>query len=138
MKSPEHAAVGGVVGTVAVATLFPTTPLATQAALWVAGLLFSVFVDLDHFLIARLMTGDWTNLRRAVSDLRVGFVDQEEVFADLSDERALQRYRLLSHHLIGGVLVGASALVDARVSVLVAVLLYAHLLGDLVRDAELA
>jgi hypothetical protein len=137
MKSPEHAAIGAVVAAVGVAAVFPAASLATQAALWAGGVLLSVFVDLDHFLIARRMRGDWSNLRLALSDPRAGWIEQERVFADV-DEDTLQRYRLLSHHLIGGVLVGVGALVDARLAVLVAVLLYAHVVADLLRDAEVA
>ena len=137
MKSPEHALVGAVVGTVAVTVLFPSTPLATQATLWTGGVLLSVFIDLDHFLIARRMTGDWSNLRRAVSNPRVGLVDQEQVFADV-DEPTLRQYRLLSHLLVGGLLIAVLSQVEARLAVLVAVLLYAHVVADLLRDAELA
>ncbi|WP_152040413.1 hypothetical protein [Salinigranum salinum] len=137
MKSAEHAAIGAVVGAVAIAAVFPAAPLATKAVLWAGGVCLSVFVDLDHFLIARGMRGDWSNLRRAVSDPRVGLIDQEEVFVGV-EEPALRQYRLLSHHLIGGVLVAGCSLVDTRLAVLVAVLLYAHVVADLLRDAELA
>jgi hypothetical protein len=98
---------------------------------------FSVFIDLDHFVITRRMTGDWSNLRRAISDPRVGLIDQEEVFADV-DEVRLRQYRLLSHLLIGGVAVVVSSQVAGRIAVFVAVLLYAHVVADLLRDAELA
>jgi hypothetical protein len=136
MKSAEHATVGAVVGVVAVAVLFPREPLTTQAALWVGGVVLSVFVDLDHFVIARVMRGDWTNLRRAVTNPRVGLVEQEAVFADV-DESLLRPYRLLSHLLLGGFLVALLSSLDGRLSVLVAVLLYVHVVADLVRDAKL-
>jgi hypothetical protein len=137
MKSPEHAVVGAIVGGVAVAVLFPGSSLVAGVMLWAAGVALSVFVDLDHFLIARAMCGDWSNLRRAVSNPRIGLIDQEQVFADV-DENALQRYRLLSHLLVGGVLVGVSSQVDGRLAVLVALLLYAHVVADLLRDSGLA
>jgi hypothetical protein len=137
MKSGEHALVGALVGAVAVVVLFPAAALTTKATLWAAGVLLSVFVDLDHFVIARRMRGDWSSLRRAVSNPRVGLIEQERVFADV-DELTLRQYRLLSHLLVGGVLVGVGALADVRLAVLVAILLYAHVVADLVRDAELA
>jgi hypothetical protein len=137
MKSPEHAVVGAVVGTAAVGVLFADAPLTTQVAIWAGGVFVSVFVDLDHFLIARRMAGDWSNLRRAVSNPRVGLVDQEEVFVDV-DEPRLRQYRLLSHLLVGGVLVAVLSQVESRLAVLAAVLLYAHVVADLLRDAELA
>ena len=137
MKSPEHALVGGVVGIVAVSTLFPSASLATQATLWAAGVFLSVFIDLDHFVIARRMVGDWSNLRRAVTNPRVGLVDQEQVFVGV-DEPTLRQYRLLSHLLVGGVLIALLSQADGRLALLVAVLIYAHVVADLLRDAELA
>jgi hypothetical protein len=137
MKSPEHAAIGAVVGGGVVIVLFPTVALGPTVALWVGGALLSVLVDLDHFVITRWMTGDWSNLRRAISDPRVGLIDQEAVFADV-DERRLRQYRLLSHLLVGGVVVGVSSQLSGRIAVFAAVLLYAHVVADLLRDAELA
>jgi hypothetical protein len=137
MKSPEHAAVGAVVGVAAVGVLFVDASLGMKAALWVGGVFFSVFVDLDHFLIARRMAGDWSNLRRAVTNPRVGLVDQEQVFADV-DEVRLRQYRLLSHLLVGGLLIALCSQVEGRLAVLVAVLLYAHVVADLLRDSGLA
>lgn len=137
MKSPEHAAIGAVVAGGAVVVLFPTAALVPTVALWVGGVLFSVFIDLDHFVIARAMRGDWSNLRRAVTNPRVGLVDQEQVFADV-DEPRLRQYRLLSHLLLGGVLVALASRLTVGLGVFVAVLLYAHVVADLVRDAELA
>jgi hypothetical protein len=137
MKSSEHALVGAVVGVAAVLALFPAAPPGTQAALWAGGVFLSVFIDLDHFLIARRMAGDWSNLRRAVSNPRVGLVDQEQVFVDV-DEPTLRQYRLLSHLIVAGVLVASLSQVEGRLAVLVAVLLYAHVVADLLRDAELA
>lgn len=136
MKSAEHATLGAVVGAVAVALLFPREPFLLRTALWVGGVGLSVFVDLDHFVIARGMRGDWSNLRRAVSNPRVGLVEQERVFVGV-DEPRLRQYRLLSHLLVGGVLVALTARLDGRLAVLVAVLLYVHVVADLVRDAEL-
>lgn len=137
MKSAEHAAIGATVGAVAVVGFFPNESLPIQAALWVGGVFLSVFVDLDHFVIARAMSGDWSSLRRAVTNPRVGLVDQEEVFVGV-DEPRLRQYRLLSHLLIGGVLVALTSRLDVRLDAFVAVLLYAHVVADLLRDAELA
>ena len=137
MKSLEHAALGAVSGAVAVFVLFPSLGLLDKGLLWVGGVLLSVFIDLDHFVIARWMEGNWSNLRRAVSDPRVGLVDQEEVFAG-TNEPMLRQYRLLSHLLLGGVLVLASASVDSALALLVSLLLYVHVVADLIRDTELA
>ena len=44
--------------------------------------------------------------------------------------------RLLSHVVIGGLAVGVLALVDGFLAVFVAVVLYVHLLSDLVADVR--
>jgi hypothetical protein len=134
VKSVEHAVVGAVVSAAAATLLFPTPSGVAFGGLVLFGVLLSVFVDLDHFLIARAMAGDWRNLERAVTNPRVGLVEQEKVFAELDEEGLIQR-RLLSHHLIGGALTLALALLGlGRLAVFVAVVLYAHVLCDYLRD----
>lgn len=134
MKSGEHAAVGGVVSVVAAAVFFPGASAATLARVVLAGVAVSVLVDLDHFVIARGMAGDWRHLERAVTNPRVGLVEQERVFADV-DEDELAHRRLLSHHLVGGALVAGLALAGLGVvAAYVAVVLYAHVLCDYLRD----
>lgn len=138
MQSGEHAAVGAAVSVAAAFVLFPGASVTTLAALVAAGVAVSVFVDLDHFVIARGMAGDWHHLERAVTNPRVGLLEQERVFADL-DEAALVHRRLLSHHLITGALTLALALAGrGSLAVFAAVVLYAHVLCDYLRDLEYA
>ncbi|ELZ84284.1 hypothetical protein C455_01237 [Haloferax larsenii JCM 13917] len=134
MKSLEHAVVGAVVGSAAAVALQPPggVPL-----LVVGAVILSVFIDLDHFFIARVERGDWQNLRTAVTNPRVGLVDQEGVFLEFGPRFNLQR--LLSHHLIGGVAVGGLALAgETSLAGFVGVVLYAHVVCDFLRDLELA
>lgn len=134
MKSVEHAVIGAVVSAAAAMLLFPTPSGVAFGGLVAVGVLLSVFVDLDHFLIARAMVGDWRNLERAVTNPRVGLVEQEKVFADLDEEGLVQR-RLLSHHLIGGALSFVLFLLGfGSLAAFVAVVLYAHVLCDYLRD----
>ncbi|KAB1188927.1 MULTISPECIES: hypothetical protein [Haloferax] len=134
MKSLEHAAVGLVVGTVAALALGPPGGLPLLVTLSV---LVSVFIDLDHFVIARVERGDWQNLRLAVTNPRVGIVEQEKIFVGMEGD--FNRKRLLSHHLIGGVVVGGLALSGATLlAAFVAVVLYAHVVCDFLRDLGIA
>lgn len=134
MKSAEHAVVGAVVSAAAGYLLFPDAGSVWYVLLVVGGVLLSVFVDLDHFLITRGMVGDWRHLERAVTNPRVGLVEQEKVFADMDEEGLVQR-RLLSHHLIGGALSFALLLAGfGSLAAFVAVVLYAHVLCDYLRD----
>lgn len=134
MKSVEHAVVGAVVSAAAAMLFFSEPNGAEFGGLVVFGVLLSVFVDLDHFLIAREMTGDWRHLERAVTNPRVGLVEQEKVFAD-TDGAGLQKRRLLSHHLIGGALSFVLLLAGfGSLAAFVAVVLYAHVLCDYLRD----
>ncbi|KTG17732.1 metal-dependent hydrolase [Haloferax profundi] len=134
MKSLEHAVVGAVVGTVAALALGPPggVPLLVAVAV-----LVSVFVDLDHFVIARVERGDWRHLRLAVTNPRVGLFEQEKLFTDFGTD--FNRKRLLSHHLVGGVAVGGLALsVATSLAAFVAVVLYAHVVCDYLRDLGIA
>lgn len=133
MKSHEHAVVGAVVSTIGVAALRQfSRPV--RAVLWAYGVLLSVFIDLDHFLIARAKAGDWSHLRAAVSDPVWAFTDQEAVFEELT----LAFERLLSHTLLGGLLTLGLYLLSPAVAAYTGVVLYFHVLADIVREAELA
>ncbi|WP_416839197.1 hypothetical protein [Haloferax sp. DFSO52] len=134
MKSLEHAVVGSVVGVVAAIVLEPPGGLPVL----VAGAVFlSVFVDLDHFVLARVERGDWGNLRLAVTNPRVGLFEQEKVFEGFGPRFNLKR--LFTHHLIWGVAVGALVLTGATsLAGFVAVVLYAHVVCDYLRDLEIA
>lgn len=105
-------------------------PLADAILVGYAGAL-GVGIDFDHFLIARWNTGDWTAVRRVLARPSIVFVDQDAIF-DENDLFALQR--LLSHVVIGGLLVGALAVVLPSLALVSAVVLYAHVLADLVDD----
>ncbi|ELZ91563.1 hypothetical protein C440_14654 [Haloferax mucosum ATCC BAA-1512] len=134
MKSLEHAAVGGAVGGVVAVT---PDPPGSVAFLVVAAAFLSVVIDLDHFVIARIERGDWDNLKLAVTNPRVGLLDQEQVFEEFGG--AFNRKRLLSHHLLGGVAVGGLALSGAEsLAAFVAIVLYVHVVCDYLRDLGFA
>lgn len=90
-----------------------------------------VLIDLDHFLLARVNTGSWRAVRYCLRHPRAVFVDQRSIFED-GDVGVLKR--LLSHVVVGGVLVTALAVVLPYLAVVSAATLYAHLLADLVWD----
>ncbi len=135
MESPEHAAIGAAVSTVCVA-LMRGRSLPKRTLLWAYGLLLSVFIDLDHFAIARARTGDWSNLTRCLTDPVWAFTEQEEVFADLDEDIDFER--LVSHAVLGGLLTAGWYLVSPLMAVYTAVVLYFHVLADMLREAELA
>jgi hypothetical protein len=134
VKSLEHAAVGFVVGTAAAFVLSPPGGVVALVALAV---LLSVFIDLDHFVLARFERGDWSNLRLAVTNPRIGLLEQEKVFEDFPREFNLKR--LLSHQLIGGVAVAGLVLAgNLLLAGFVGVVIYAHIVCDLLRDSGIA
>ncbi|WP_115863351.1 hypothetical protein [Halorussus litoreus] len=135
MKSPEHAALGALASGGLVLALPVSVPL-EAAGLVAYGLLLSVFVDLDHFVVARYHAGNWSHLRRCVTDPVFAFTEQGQVF-DGMDTRTLEVHRLLSHLLIGGLLVGGLALVRPVYAVFTACVLYVHVVADLLRDGEI-
>lgn len=133
MRSFEHATIGAVVGALAVSVLARGRSLPTKLALWCYSLVLSVFVDLDHFAIAWLKTGEWSYLRRAVADPVWAFTRQEEVFPDV--EMPLER--LGSHLLIERVLSTAFRRFSRSLATFTTVVLYAHVLADVLREIEL-
>ncbi|MDS0221781.1 hypothetical protein NDI54_10530 [Haloarcula sp. S1AR25-5A] len=128
MYSRDHAIVSVAVGAAGVAGL--PLPLPWWAAVGYA-VVVGVAIDFDHFVVARLETGDWAALRRCLRNPKIAVLDQDEIF-DPQDLWPLQR--LLSHHLIGGVVVFGLWLVSAPLALFTALVLYAHVLGDLVWD----
>jgi hypothetical protein len=136
MKSPEHAAIGAV-ASLLLAVALPVAVPFEAAALVGYGVVLSVFVDLDHFVVARYHAGDWSHLRRCVTDPAFAFTQQEQVFEGV-DTRTLEVQRLLSHLLVGGVLVVSIALFRPVYALFTAGVLYVHVLADLLRDADIA
>lgn len=88
-----------------------------------------VGVDLDHFLIAWLNTGEPRALRYGLRNPRALLVDQAELFAD---DEITSHERLLSHAVVIGVAVPAAWAVDGFLGLVTAVVLYGHVFTDLV------
>lgn len=132
MHSSDHARIGAVVSALALGLLARGRSFPGKLALWAYGVLFSVFVDLDHFAIARLKTGDWKHLRRAVTHPIWAFTSQEEVFPDVG----MTLERLASHVVVGAVLALALRPFSRLLSTLTAITLCAHLLADLIHESR--
>jgi hypothetical protein len=127
MYSKSHLAISAAVGGV-LAVWTGAAPARAAFLVAYAGLLGTA-IDLDHFLVARLRAGDWRHLRSAVTSPRVAFVDQDELF----EEGAVgPQTRLLSHALIAGLLVGGFAVVDPFLAALTGLVLYVHVVCDLI------
>ncbi len=92
-----------------------------------------VGIDADHFLVARANAGDWGALRRCVRQPRIVFVDQGSIF-ETGEVNTVER--LLSHVVIAGVAVAVLWAVSPYFAVVTAVVLYVHLLSDLVADTR--
>ncbi len=130
MRSHSHAFVSAIVGLgLAIAAPPDVSPLLVI----IGAVALGVGIDLDHFLIARSTRGDWTNLRRCIRNPRIVFLDQDAIF-DHGDVRHDER--LLSHVVIGGMLVGTLLTVHAYWALVAGVTLYAHLACDLVADVR--
>ncbi len=108
----------------------PLGPPGTVAFAAVVGTL----VDLDHFLIARVRTGSWAALRRAIADPRLALIEQDELF---EPGAVGQRVRLASHLVIGVLLVAGLVAVSPALAVVAAVVLGLHVLADAAWDAML-
>jgi hypothetical protein len=133
MNSVEHAVLGTVAAGVGVAALAEAYPPLVLTALFVAGVGVSVFVDLDHFVIARWAAGDWSHLRRVFAAPTRAFSEPGYVFPDLE----FPWLRLASHVVIATILGLAAATVDTRLAAFFVGVFAVHVLADLLRDQEL-
>lgn len=104
------------------------------AALAAYGVGLGVLIDLDHFVLARLQVGDWRHTAEVVRNPKRVFTDQDNLFNGTGEMESL---RLLSHVVLGGVLTGLWWLVSRPVAVVTAVVLYVHVLADLLWDNEI-
>lgn len=128
MYSRDHAVVSLLVGAAGVWLL--SLPVPWWAALaWAVAV--GVGIDFDHFVLARLTTGDWAALGRVVRNPLLPLTAPDRIFAS-GDLWAIQR--LLSHAVIGGLLVGGLWLWSVPFALFTALALYAHVLADLVWD----
>ncbi|RQH03039.1 hypothetical protein [Natrarchaeobius oligotrophus] len=134
MHSKHHALVSLVVAAALVVVL-PAASVAGRsapaAAVVAYGIALGVFVDLDHFVIARYRTGSWDAVRFCLSNPTAAVVDQTRIF-ETGDVGVLSR--LLSHLAILGVLVPLVAVVDVTLAIVTGVVLYAHVVSDVAWD----
>ena len=132
MYSKAHLLVSVVVGAAA-AVVAGQPPVPAAATVGYAAVL-GVGIDFDHFLVARLNTGDWGALLGVLREPRRAVFEQSAIFEEGEDVTKLQR--LLSHVVIGGLLVAGLYVVLPYAAVLSAVVLYAHVLCDLYQDVR--
>ncbi|MDY6818548.1 MAG: hypothetical protein SVG88_07800 [Halobacteriales archaeon] len=92
-----------------------------------------VGIDLDHFIVSRFQTGDWRALNRCLTNPTIVLLDQAKIFED-GDLTALQR--LLSHQLLGGVIVVVGWILWPSLGMTVLAVLYVHILADLFQDVR--
>lgn len=90
-----------------------------------------MFIDVDHLLIARAKTGNWDAVRFCLSNPAAAVADQSRIF-DHGDVGVLSR--LLSHLLIIGVVVPGLALASLDLAIVTGVVLYVHIVCDVVWD----
>ena len=131
MYTKSHLAVSAVLG-IAIAVLAGASPI--ESALLVAyAALLGTAIDLDHFLVARLRAGDWGHLRFAARNPRAAFLDQDELF----EEGAVGAFtRLLSHALLGGLLVVGLLAIDPFLALVTGLVLYVHIVCDLIASVR--
>lgn len=131
MKSGEHFLVSVPVVSAVLGSVAERYSPGQLAALAVYGLGLGVLIDLDHFALARLRVGDWRHARDCLRHPKRVVFDQDNLF---SGTGRLANLRLLSHVLLSGVLTALASSVSHPAGRLTAVVLYFHVLADLLRD----
>jgi len=96
----------------------------------VYGGLLGTLIDLDHFIVARFNIGNWSVLKRAVSNPSMMIFRQELIFSGGVGKIR----RLFSHMIVGGVIIGILSVVDYKLMIFSAVILYTHVLSDMYSD----
>lgn len=128
MRSGPHFLVSVAIGLAVAAWADPA--VGTVPLVLFAGAL-GVAIDLDHFPIARYNSGSWAALRGCLRRPWIVLLDQSAIF-EPREVRPLQR--LLTHLVLGGLLVGALVPLDGLLAATAALVLYGHVLADLVHD----
>jgi len=131
MRSSEHFLASVPVVALALTSLRDQCGRVRLAVLGVYGLALGVGIDFDHFLLARLYAGDWRHLRYLLRNPIAAVTEQEGIFEDVRD---MTLQRLLSHVLLGGALIGLTKRASGALGLVTTVVLYWHLLCDLLRD----
>lgn len=90
-----------------------------------------VAIDFDHFLIARFNSGTWRAAKAVLANPDRVFFDQASIF---EPEEVLVLQRLLSHVIITGVVTVALYPLSDVLALVTAVVLYGHILSDLLAD----
>lgn len=136
MYSKHHAVVSAVVATTLALTISWRTAAFMQlpvVAVILYGTALGVLIDLDHFLIARVKTGNWDAIRFCLANPVAAVADQNRIF-DRGDVGVLSR--LLSHVVLIGLLVPLHFVFNIGLGIVVVSVLYVHLLTDLVWDVH--
>lgn len=138
MQPIEHAVVGSIVSALGVATLWGLTSLSMPflALLFAYGLVLSVFIDLDHFPLARAEVGHWGHFWQAARNLPAVLLGQMTLFEPSVADR-LRPQRIASHAVVGVMLVGAGWIVRPVVAGFTVLVVGAHVGCDLLRDREI-
>lgn len=93
------------------------------------------FVDLDHYVIARIRRGSWEPLRRSLGDPRMALFDQDAIF---EDGDVGQWARLASHVLLTVALAGLLVSVSRPLAVASVTVLAIHIGCDIAWDRWIA
>lgn len=96
-------------------------------------ILMGTMIDLDHFLIARLNSGNWGHIVQSIRNPYQLFFNQAAIF-DTGD--LFRDQRLFSHHLIFGIATTISWFVSPFLAFATAVAIYMHILADLYSDMQ--
>ena len=137
MQPVEHAVVGAVVSALGVGVLWALRSLSPVAlgALFAYGLLVSVFIDLDHFPLARLDAGHWGHFRQAVRNLPDVLMGRTNLFEPSISDR-LRPQRLASHAVVGTLLAVVGWTVRPEIAGFT-VLVGVHVSCDVLRDRDI-
>ena len=129
--SKHHFLVSVIVGLLLGISVTDSALLIFVTALY-AGII-GVIIDIDHFAISRLHSGDWSAAKNCLRFPVQSLIYQEDIFGEEEVEPA---ERVLSHLLISGVVVPVIWVFTPRWSFVTGVVLYVHILTNAYADAS--
>lgn len=127
MNPKDHAFISLVLGLL-IGALRPDFFVETVFIAFVSGTL----IDVDHFVVGRLVHGDWRYLRTTFSSFWASVSNVQEVIGDEDDVGAMNR--LFSHTLILVFLMSVGFYTDIFLIEIAAISAGVHLLSDLYAD----
>ena len=126
MESYQHALISAVISPLLLFYVFGISGM-SMILLSAYGVFIGVFIDLDHFLMQRILNGNWDDVKKTVENPVKMVFDNMSLRTDPIEPWS----RLLSHFAILALFPAAIYIFDTALAEFSFLILFAHILCDL-------